>query len=233
MSKLVFSRNAGKSKVIIIVISLLLSSNIVFADEIERIITLNGLADTEIMALYKSGVLEVETNTPNKIILVNNKITKPDEIAEKAMFWYRAMGIKEFKEMDIDKYRAVTCVSNNNSYCGITPQYTYAKSYLTIKNPGVILEFSTTEPGMIYKDFTTNHGCKIKAEGGGTYGLGPTGNSSSCTSVYNQQKNGLGLQFNAWLLSKEFNTYVAYVLLPKVPKINAAEVSLLLMGSSN
>ncbi|MCE1782399.1 hypothetical protein LWT85_26855, partial [Enterobacter hormaechei] len=92
-------------------------------------------------------------------------------------------GIKEYKAFHQNKYKSLPCVKGEN-FCGIAPEYTYSQGYLTNKNPGVVVEFSTIEPGWLYNEFTTKHKCQIKAEGGGTYGLGVIGTSASCDNKY-------------------------------------------------
>ncbi|MBC8953060.1 hypothetical protein [Xenorhabdus sp. PB62.4] len=181
---------------------------------IEDLITKNGLKDTKVMSLYKNGTLVVETNTSNKVTLINKKAAKANKAAEDAMYWYRGMGSNEYKAFDANKYRKVPCVTEAKAFCGIAPRFDYSKGYLTNKNPGVVIEFSTIEPKWLYNDFHGQHGCEVKAEGGGTYGLGPAGTSASCDTTYKQK--GLGNVFNKWLEKPEkIDVIISYVLLAK------------------
>uniref|UniRef100_UPI0036DA98EE hypothetical protein n=1 Tax=Photorhabdus sp. RM322S TaxID=3342825 RepID=UPI0036DA98EE len=181
--------------------------------EVEKVIIKNNLQDTKVMSMYKSCTLTVDVNTPNKITLINKKALNLDSNSEKAMYWYRGMGINEYKVFDHNKYTKVPCVTEE-SFCGIAPEYTYAKSYLTNKNPGVVIEFSTIEPGWLYNDFTVKNKCQIKAEGGGTYGLGKTGTSASCDVEY--KKLGIGNVFNKWLEKPtKIDVIIFYVVLAK------------------
>ncbi|OCA55389.1 MULTISPECIES: hypothetical protein [Photorhabdus] len=182
--------------------------------QIERIITQNGLANTKVMSMYRSCTLTVTADTPNKVTLTNSKAAKRDNVAEKAMYWYRGMGINEYIAFDQNKYKNVPCVTQA-SFCGIAPEYTYSQSYLTNRNPGVVIEFSTIEPSWLYNDFTVKHQCQYKAEGGGTYGLGVTGTSASCDAEY--KRIGIGNIFNGWLSGKpaKIDVIISYVLLAK------------------
>ncbi|MCW7548859.1 hypothetical protein OO184_13175 [Photorhabdus sp. APURE] len=181
--------------------------------QIEKIITKNGLKDTKVMSMYKSCTLSVTANTPNKVTLVNKKAANRDDQAEKAMYWYRGMEIKEYKAFHQNKYKSLPCVKGE-SFCGIAPQSTYSRGYLTNKSPGVVIEFSTIEPKWLYNEFTTKHKCQVKAEGGGTYGLGVTGTSASCDDQY--KKLGIGNVFNKWLEKPaKIDVIISYVLLAK------------------
>ncbi|AKH65662.1 MULTISPECIES: hypothetical protein [Photorhabdus] len=181
--------------------------------QIEKIITKNGLENTKVMSMYKNCTLSVLANTPNKVTLVNKKAAKRDDEAKNAMYWYRGMEIKEYKAFHQNKYKSLPCVKGE-SFCGIAPQYTYSQSYLTNKKPGVVIEFSTIEPKWLYNDFTTKHKCQVKAEGGGTYGLGVTGTSASCDDQY--KKLGIGNVFNKWLEKPaKIDVIISYVLLAK------------------
>ncbi|WJV65309.1 hypothetical protein PCO86_13340 [Pectobacteriaceae bacterium CE70] len=177
------------------------------------VIASNGLDNTRVMTMYKNGTLQLTTDTANKIILTNPKAAKSNIDAAHSMYWYRGMGIAEYKQFDTNRYKIIPCVSQA-SFCGIAPEYDYSASYLTIKDPGVMILFSTIEPGWLYDDFTTKHHCQIKAEGGGTYGLGITGTSASCDATY--KKKGIGNVFNGWLQApQKIEPIIAYVLLPK------------------
>ncbi|PHM50458.1 hypothetical protein [Xenorhabdus miraniensis] len=203
-----------KSYLLILPILLGVSHFSVADRAIEDLITKNGLKDTKVMSLYKNGTLVVETETPNKVTLISKKAKKADEEAQEAMFWYRAMQMKEYKAFDTNKYQKVPCVTEAKAFCGIAPRFDYSKDYLTNKNPGVVIEFSTIEPKWLYHDFTELHKCQVKAEGGGTYGLGPAGTYASCDTTYKQK--GLGNVFNKWLEKPEkIDVIISYVLLAK------------------
>ncbi|OTA19039.1 hypothetical protein Xbed_02734 [Xenorhabdus beddingii] len=181
---------------------------------IEDLITKNGLKDTKVMSLYKNGTLVVEANTPNKVTLINKKAAKANKEAAKAMYWYRGMGNNEYRAFNANKYRKVPCTTEDKKFCGIAPEFNYSKGYLSNSNPGVVIEFSTIEPKWLYHDFTEVHKCQFKAEGGGTYGLGPIGTSASCDASY--KKQGLGNVFNKWLEKPEkIDVIISYVLLAK------------------
>ncbi|EYU14077.1 MULTISPECIES: hypothetical protein [Photorhabdus] len=184
-------------------------------NQVKDAITANGLAKTKVMSLYTNCVLRVKDNTPNKLTLKSSKTSNSDNEAEKSMYWYRGMEIKEYQTFDKNRNEKISCVQEN-SFCGIAPQFTYSQSYLTNKKPGVVIEFKTEKAGWLYNDFTTKNGCKTKAEGGGTYGLGVTGTSASCNSAYKQR--GIGNIFNGWLSKNKVQAQVAYVLLQKKKK---------------
>ncbi|SFN68969.1 hypothetical protein [Xenorhabdus japonica] len=196
---------------------LLVVSHFSIADKaIEDLITKNGLKDTKVMSLYKNGTLSVEVNTANKVTLTNKKAAKANKEAQEAMYWYRTMQMKEYKDFDTNKYREVPCVTEENAFCGIAPSFNYVtEKYLSNKKPGVVIEFSTIEPKWLYQDFTVSHKCQVKPEDGTTsYGLGPSGTSASCDASY--KKDGLGKVFNKWLEKPEkIDVIISYVLLKK------------------
>lgn len=196
------------------VLASLISQGASAADaKVESLIKKNGLDNTRVLSMYQNGGLQIQTETPNKLILVNPKVRATDENAAKAMYWYRGMQFAEYKTFDANKYTTLPCVQQD-SFCGITPEYTYAAQYLTIEKPGVMIQFSTIEPGWLYSDFNSKHHCQIKAEGGGTFGLGVKGTSGSCDAEYKQK--GLGNVFNTWLRSpQKIEPILAYVLLAK------------------
>ncbi|CAQ83595.1 MULTISPECIES: hypothetical protein [Photorhabdus] len=185
--------------------------------EIEKIITQNGLAGTKVMSMYRNCTLTVSSlPKEKKVTLTNSKAAKRDDEAKNAMYWYRGMSLDEYITFDGNKYKNLPCVALKDAYCGIAPNYTYAKSYLVIKNPGVVIEFSTIEPGWLYKDFTTRHDCKPKAEDGTvSYGLGGQGTSVNCDAEY--KRLGIGNVFNRWLSEKptKIDPIISYVLLKK------------------
>ncbi|HEH9404311.1 TPA: hypothetical protein SIA26_001789 [Aeromonas bestiarum] len=179
---------------------------------IEKLIKSNGLGNTKVMSMYQSGQLVVDVKTPNKVILVNKETQRADEDADKAMYWYRGMNMIEFVAFNTNDFKIIPCTSGDNLFCGITPQYKYAADYLSNANPGVVMEFGTIEPSWLYNEFTTKHKCQIKAEGGGTYGLGSTGTYASCDELYRKEK--LGKVFNQWINpGKKIDVVISSVLL--------------------
>ncbi|WP_192456777.1 hypothetical protein [Musicola keenii] len=192
----------------------LMSQGVSAADaKVESVIKKNGLDNTRVLAMYQNGNLQLQTETSNKLILVNPKVRATDVEASKAMYWYRGMQFDEYKTFDATKFKTLPCVQQD-SFCGITPEYTYAAKYLTIEKPGVMVQFSTIEPGWLYNEFTNKHRCQIKAEGGGTFGLGGKGTSGSCDAEY--KNKGLGNIFNGWLQPpQKIEPIIAYVLLAK------------------
>lgn len=179
---------------------------------IEKLIEKNGLKDSKVMSMYKNGQLVVDVQTPNKVILKNKKNMPTDADAKTAMYWYRAMSVPEFVQFNKASFKNIPCSNAGNHFCGIAPAYNYAAKYLSNAEPGVIVEFGTIEPGWLFDNFTTQHACQIKAEGGGTYGLGPTGTSASCDLTY--RKQGLGNVFNQWLgPDKKIDVTISSVLL--------------------
>ncbi|MGM3174158.1 hypothetical protein [Dickeya lacustris] len=207
-------RRASQFTLIGVVLTSLFSQAASAADDnVIKLIKKNDLDNTRVLTMYQNGGLVVATETPNKLILVNPKVKITNENADNAMSWYRGMQFAEYKTFDANKYKTLPCVQQD-SFCGITPEYNYAKEYLTIQNPGVMIEFRTIEPGWLYNDFSTKHHCQIKAEGGGTYGLGQKGTSGSCDADY--KKQGLGNIFNTWLQApQKIDPIIAYVLLAK------------------
>ncbi|WP_159876829.1 hypothetical protein [Aquitalea denitrificans] len=179
---------------------------------IEKLITKNGLKNSKVMSMYKSGQLVVTVKTPHKIILTNRKNISVDADAQTAMYWYRAMSTKEYILFDKTAFTHIPCAQSDKHFCGIAPSYSYVAKYLSNAKPGIVVAFGTAEPGWLLKDFTGQHQCQIKAEGGGTYGLGPTGTSASCDLMY--RKQGLGKVFNQWLgPDKKIDVTISSVLL--------------------
>ncbi|AKH62001.1 MULTISPECIES: hypothetical protein [Photorhabdus] len=185
--------------------------------QIERIITQNGLAGTKVMSMYRSCALTVSSlPQERKVTLTNNKAKRLDDEPKDAMFWYRGMQLDEYITFDRNKYKNLPCIAQKNTYCGIAPSYTYVQSYLTNDKPGVVIEFSTIEPGWLYNDFTTKHKCKLKGEDGTqSYGLGEKqGTSASCDAEY--KKLGIGSVFNKWLKKPaKIDVIISYVVLAK------------------
>ncbi|WP_323837814.1 hypothetical protein [Photorhabdus africana] len=124
------------------------------------------------------------------------------------------MGKKEYISLDEKGYNEIPCVTEE-SFCGITPQYTYAKPYPQGKKPKIMIEFTTEGSGWLYNEFTTKHKCEYKLEAGASsYGLGKTG--TKCKDSKDPKYNA-GTEFNKWLSTNKIQAQVAYVLLPKNP----------------
>jgi len=97
-----------------------------------------------------------------------------DTEATFAQYWYRVLTEKEFDVLNRNNR------FHGDSYGGIAPSRTYVHKYFTNESLGnYIVEFRTPEAGFLYNLFASK-GPKwnIKAEGGGTFGLGPTGNAN-------------------------------------------------------
>lgn len=189
-------------------------------NQVKDAIDYNGLSKTKVMSMY--GNCKLRANVKNfekrNDIELNNTVTlNQDDEAATAKYWYRGMGKDEYILLDRNGYNAIPCVTEA-SYCGITPQYTYAKTYPTSEKPKITIEFSTEGSGWLYNEFTTQHQCQIKAEGGGSYGLGRTGTSGDRVSSCKPAEYRVGVEFNRWLSGHKIQSQVSYVLLPKKPK---------------
>ncbi|AXG48118.1 hypothetical protein GPY51_22290 [Photorhabdus laumondii subsp. laumondii] len=183
---------------------------------VEHIIKSYGLQETKVMSMYKNCELDV-VNTGNRIILTNNKSKNRNERAEIAMYWYRGMGIEEFKLFDSNKFKSIPCVNVPNRFCGISPEYTYAKSYPMREDKKFVIEFSTVEPGWLYNEFTTKHNCEIDVESRGeSYGLGGIGALKKDKSNCQPKGYKVGDEFNKWLSEKpvKIEAIIAYIQLP-------------------
>ncbi|AWK42801.1 MULTISPECIES: hypothetical protein [Photorhabdus] len=183
---------------------------------VEHIINSYGLQETKVMSMYKNCELDV-VNTGNRIILTNNKSKNKNERAEIAMYWYRGMGIEEFKLFDSNKFKSIPCVNVPNRFCGISPEYTYAKSYPMREDKKFVIEFSTVEPGWLYNEFTTKHNCEIDVESRGeSYGLGGIGALKKDKSNCQPKGYKVGDEFNKWLSEKpvKIEAIIAYIQLP-------------------
>lgn len=131
--------------------------------------------DNLVGAGYLTGLysLEYRHHNDNVIFLRSNRATL-DSDANTAIRWYRCMTSAEFDKLN----------RNNrfygDTYGGIAPQATYARQYLTNNSAGShVVEFTTPNDGYLFNLFTNKGpGWQIKAEGGGTFGLGPTGNEA-------------------------------------------------------
>ncbi|MGV8002761.1 hypothetical protein QPK14_11805 [Photorhabdus temperata subsp. temperata] len=195
----------------------------VIRNQVKDAIIKNGLEKTKVMSMYENCKLRANVKDfekRNDVELNNTSTHNQDNEAETAKYWYRGVGKEEYILLDHNGYNRIPCVTEE-SYCGIAPQYTYAKTYPKNVKPKIAIEFSTDGVGWLFKEFSTpvkegGHGCQIKAEGGGSYGLGRTGTSgdkvSSCVPGYK-----VGVEFNNWLSGHKIQAQVSYVLLPKNP----------------
>ncbi|NHB94056.1 hypothetical protein [Photorhabdus cinerea] len=186
---------------------------------VENIIKSYGLQETKVMSMYKKCEFYV-VNTGNRIILTNNESRNIDERAELAIYWYRGMGIDEYKLFDSNKYTRVPCANIPNRFCRISPEYTYAKSYPMREDKKFIIEFRTIEPGWLYNEFTTKHNCEINVESRGeSYGLGEITTLIKDESNCEPKGYKMGDEFNKWLSEKpvKIETTISYVQLP-IPK---------------
>ncbi|WP_387689744.1 hypothetical protein [Photorhabdus sp. RM71S] len=183
---------------------------------VENIIKSYGLQETKVMSMYKKCELDV-VNTGNRIILTNNKSQNRDEHAGIAMYWYRGMGIEEYKLFDSNNFKKIPCANIPNRFCGISPEYTYAKSYPMREDKKFVIEFSTVEPGWLYNEFTTKHNCEINIESRGeSYGLGGIVTLKKDESNCKPKGYKVGNEFNKWLSEKpiKIETTISYVQLP-------------------
>ena len=181
-------------------------------NEVENILRANHLP--RIIELYRTGemVVDSKNTTPNKLVLANSRIPADPEFLEAAdaQDWFRAVQIAEFNSMNGFQ---VACIENN-SFCGIAPNITYVKGFLTNRRPGVVIQFRSPAKGWLYNRLTTQGRCQVKAEGGGTYGLGQKGIWRSCAGEL-KVPGGPGRAFNAYIVGNEIVANVAYVLVPR------------------
>lgn len=103
-------------------------------------------------------------------------------LAKDAQYWYRAMTSDEFDKLN----------RNNrfygSSYGGIAPNREYVvqdKYFGNLKPATHVVEFKTPSAGFLYEQFSPHKldWGDIKAEGGGTYGLGPDGNGGGAAGA--------------------------------------------------
>ncbi|WP_375576712.1 hypothetical protein [Paracidovorax oryzae] len=182
--------------------------------DIIRTLEANDLAS--LVPLVQKGilVLNVSGTTVNKMQLQRSGFVPHDEDAAAARYWYRGMPIPEVNALVASSYN--TLVWDVPSFVGIAPSYPYAYSYLSIKSPGAVVEFGTDASGWLFQQWSKDNTCRIKAEGGGTYGLGLTGTFASCTaSKFPPGTRALGEVFSRWMASAEVTTKIVWVLVPR------------------
>ncbi|MBS9433365.1 hypothetical protein [Photorhabdus hainanensis] len=183
---------------------------------VENIINSYGLQETKVMSMYKNCEFQV-VNSGNRVILTNNKSENRNERAEIAMYWYRGMGIEEYKLFDSNNFKSIPCVNVSNRFCGISPEYIYSKSYPIREDKKFVIEFKTIEPGWLYNEFTTKHDCEIDVKSRGrSYGLGEINASKKDESNCKPKGYKIGDEFNKWLSGKpaKIEAIIAYVQLP-------------------
>jgi hypothetical protein len=206
-------------KIFALAVVLVFLGNVASADNMtkeEIISTLNKSNLSSLVDLYSKGalVLDAAGTTVNKMQLKRNGASYYNSVASQARFWYRGMGITETNQLIKDGYTSVNW--NVPSFVGIAPEFSYAKSYLTIENPGAVVEFGTDNAGWLSNQWTTGHGCQVKSEGGGTYGLGTKGTISSCNKpAFMPAVAGLGKIFSDWMRNTTITTRIVWVLVPR------------------
>ncbi|MCM2291821.1 hypothetical protein NAC44_05710 [Allorhizobium sp. BGMRC 0089] len=206
------------SKTPILALLLMTLPGLAFAEsmtpaQIEKTLKDNNMS--AMIPLYQSGALVLdEKNTTVNIMRLNSPDGAYEEsAAADAQYWYRGMPAQEANSFVANGSVAVEW--QENSYIGIAPQYSYSKDYLKAKNPGAVIEFKTAAAQWLYDQWSVQHSCTIKAEGGGTYGLGYKGSTQSCNKGKNAFKppiQGLGAIFNPWLQDHTVTSNVVYVL---------------------
>ncbi|AKH64641.1 MULTISPECIES: hypothetical protein [Photorhabdus] len=205
----------------------------VIRNQVKDAIIKNELEKTKVMSMYencklRANVKDFEKRNDIELNKVKDSQDPEDSNMENAKYWYRGMDQYEYRSLDDKKknnYERVVCVTEEKSYCGITPQFTYAKIYPKPSpgkskdriKPKITIRFNTEEHGWLYNDFNGKHGCEGKTEAGeSSYGLGKQGTSKSCDEEY--KRLGIGNVFNKWLSEGKIQAEVYYVLLPKDPK---------------
>ncbi|WOA51800.1 hypothetical protein [Dickeya solani] len=185
--------------------------------DVENVIKRNGLDNTRIMALYRSGELVAKEDAQNNVLeLVNPAVDTPNSTTRNTKYWYQSMPLTEYKAFDATGYTALPCTQQYTS-CMLTLEYRYTQKSLSKEKPGILIQFSTPKEGWLYEDFVTRHHCPIKQEGGGSFILGEKGKaavaSGECDKEYRTQ--GLGAVFNGFLQQNSVKPVITYVLLVK------------------
>ncbi|WP_454020733.1 hypothetical protein [Azospirillum sp. Marseille-Q6669] len=199
-------------------IILALLPNIAAADTMTASDIINTLKRNNmdvLIPMYEKGILILDSKntTVNAMKLVRNYAAFADAEAEKAKFWYRGMPTQQANDFINSNYSRLGLPEK--SFVGIAPRFSYVMQYVTNSDPGVVFEFGTDSEGWLYKQWSVDHPCQIKAEGGGTYGLGPSGTYASCNNgpnAYKPKIDNLGGMFNKWLADNTITAKVAYVL---------------------
>ena len=171
-----------------------------------------------LVVLFEKGalVLDVNGTTSNKMQLKRSGATFSENSYEKAKFWYRGMPMNEARELVANNYESVNW--NVESYVGISHSFSYSLSYLTINNPGVVVEFSTDNEAWLPQQWAK---CPPKLEGKGvfSYGLGRKGTVSSkkseCKSSFKPEPLALGEIFSKWMKNTDITTRIVWVLVPR------------------
>ncbi len=113
-------------------------------------------------------------------------------VANMTQYWYRAMTSDEWSIL-------ANCRQfHGDSFGGIAPNREYVRQYFNrASTADCIVQFNTPGKGFLYHEFTENHGWQIKGEGGGTYGLGPTGiEGGAAGRLFNEFLQGAVITWN-------------------------------------
>ncbi|MDA8455575.1 hypothetical protein M4R22_12450 [Acidovorax sp. GBBC 3334] len=189
------------------------------ADEMSQADIIKTLESNDLASLVpmvQKGILVLNASgtTVNKMQLQRSGFVPHDEDAAAARYWYRGMLIPEVNALVASSYG--TLEWNVPSFVGISPRYAYSYGYLSIKNPGAVVEFGTDASGWLFKQWSQDNTCQIKAEGGGTYGLGLAGTFASCNArKFPAGTRALGEVFSHWMASNEVTTRIVWVLVPR------------------
>ena len=184
-------------------------------DKSEIIKTLEKNNLKSLVQLVDKGALVLDDSgtTINKMQLKRNGASYYNATASTAKFWYRGMPATEVNNLIAVGYSSLNW--NVESFVGIAPEFDYSLGYLWIKNPGVVVEFGTDSNGWLYQDWSGKK-CQIKAEGGGTYGLGLKGTFASCDKKkFPVNTRALGEVFSDWMARTVVTTRVVWVLVPR------------------
>jgi hypothetical protein len=131
--------------------------------------------------LVLSDALQLDKISHGGMVFLKRGAVVDDEnrTAEETTHWYRSMTKTEFDMLW--KWNMI----QSESYFGIAPNRSYVYKYFTEKSAGShIVEFGPTLQLALDEDFSIyghfhERGFSLKAEGGGTFGLGETGSSSA------------------------------------------------------
>lgn len=137
----------------------------------------NGTISSHLIGLYN---LQYRHHNDEVIFLTAPAQQDAYMEAANTQYWYRAMTPDEFDMLN----------RNNrffgDSYGGIAPNRQYVRGYFTNNSEGThIIEFRTPGAGYLHGQFSPKilEWGGVKAEGGGTYGLGPTGNGKGAAGA--------------------------------------------------
>lgn len=104
--------------------------------DVENVIKRNGLDNTRIMALYRSGELVAKEDAQNNVLeLVNPAVDTPNSTTRNTKYWYQSMPLTEYKAFDATGYTALPCTQQYTS-CMLTLEYRYTQKSLSKEKPG-------------------------------------------------------------------------------------------------